>query len=75
MCDSTSGAIVSCAHTHTHITLDKHTNVLVLLPFSVAAQHTHCYYYCCSFVQGVAAAQAGVSVIQPNVGRTRDWVS
>jgi len=27
----------------------------------------------CSFIQGVAAAQAGVSVIQPNVGRTRDW--
>jgi len=26
-----------------------------------------------SLVQGVAAAQAGVSVIQPNVGRTRDW--
>jgi transaldolase len=26
-----------------------------------------------SFVQGVAAAQAGVSVVQPNVGRTRDW--
>jgi hypothetical protein len=24
-------------------------------------------------VQGIAAAQAGVSVIQPNVGRTRDW--
>jgi hypothetical protein len=24
-------------------------------------------------VQGVAAAQAGVSVIQPNVGRTREW--
>ena len=24
-------------------------------------------------VQGVAAAQAGVSVIQPNVGRVRDW--
>eukprot|EP00798_Chlamydomonas_sp_ICE-L_P021618 gene21618-28620_t len=26
-----------------------------------------------SFIQGVAAAQAGVSVIQPNVGRTNDW--
>lgn len=27
----------------------------------------------CSFVQGAAAAQAGISVVQPNVGRTRDW--
>ncbi len=26
-----------------------------------------------SFVQGAAAAQAGVSVIQPNVGRIYDW--
>jgi hypothetical protein len=26
-----------------------------------------------SFVQGVAAMQAGASVIQPNVGRVRDW--
>jgi transaldolase len=26
-----------------------------------------------SFVQGAAAAQAGVSVVSPNVGRTRDW--
>ncbi|GAX80172.1 hypothetical protein CEUSTIGMA_g7610.t1 [Chlamydomonas eustigma] len=26
-----------------------------------------------SLVQAVAAAQAGVSVIQPNVGRTREW--
>lgn len=26
-----------------------------------------------SMVQGVAAAQAGTSVIQPNVGRVRDW--
>lgn len=26
-----------------------------------------------SLVQGVAAAQAGVSVVQPNVGRVRDW--
>ncbi len=26
-----------------------------------------------SAIQGIAAAQAGVSVIQPNVGRTRDW--
>lgn len=26
-----------------------------------------------SMAQGVAAAQAGVSVVQPNVGRTRDW--
>ena len=26
-----------------------------------------------SFVQGAAAAQAGVSVIQPNVGRLHDW--
>lgn len=32
-----------------------------------------CAVVCCSFVQGVAAAQAGVSVVQPNVGRTRDW--
>lgn len=32
-----------------------------------------CVVWCCSFVQGVAAAQAGVSVVQPNVGRTRDW--
>lgn len=35
----------------------------------VATQAFHIY----SFVQGVAAAQAGVSVVQPNVGRTRDW--
>lgn len=38
--------------------------------------HTHIFVLClrvCSFVQGVAAAQAGVSVVQPNVGRTRDW--
>ena len=27
----------------------------------------------CSFVQAVAAAQAGVSVIQPNIGRLADW--
>lgn len=27
----------------------------------------------CSFVQAQAAAQAGVSVIQPNVGRIMDW--
>ena len=26
-----------------------------------------------SFVQAVAAAQAGVSVIQPNIGRLHDW--
>lgn len=26
-----------------------------------------------SYIQGVAAAQAGVSVVQPNVGRVRDW--
>ena len=26
-----------------------------------------------SLVQGVAAAQAGVSVVQPSVGRTREW--
>jgi transaldolase len=26
-----------------------------------------------SFAQGVAAAQAGASVVQVNVGRTRDW--
>lgn len=26
-----------------------------------------------SFVQGLAAAQAGVSVVQPNVGRIADW--
>lgn len=26
-----------------------------------------------SLVQGVAAAQAGVSVVQPNAGRVRDW--
>lgn len=32
-----------------------------------------CILLCDSFVQGVAAAQAGVSVVQPNVGRTRDW--
>jgi len=32
-----------------------------------------CGVLCRSFVQGVAAAQAGVSVVQPNVGRTRDW--
>eukprot|EP00775_Hariotina_reticulata_P006335 gene6335-6569_t len=35
----------------------------------IATQAFHIY----SFIQGVAAAQAGVSVIQPNVGRTRDW--
>lgn len=35
----------------------------------VATQAFHIY----SLVQGIAAAQAGVSVIQPNVGRTRDW--
>ncbi|WIA08686.1 hypothetical protein OEZ85_008111 [Tetradesmus obliquus] len=35
----------------------------------VATQAFHIY----SFVQGVAAAQAGISVVQPNVGRTRDW--
>jgi transaldolase len=34
-----------------------------------ATQVFHIY----SLVQGIAAAQAGVSVIQPNVGRTRDW--
>ena len=34
-----------------------------------ATQVFHVY----SLVQGVAAAQAGVSVVQPNVGRTRDW--
>lgn len=27
----------------------------------------------CSFVQAQAAAQAGVSVIQPNIGRITDW--
>ena len=27
----------------------------------------------CSFAQAVAAAQAGVSVIQPNIGRLADW--
>lgn len=27
----------------------------------------------CSMVQGVAAAQAGVSVIQINMGRLQDW--
>jgi hypothetical protein len=32
-----------------------------------------CCVAVCSFVQGVAAAQAGISVVQPNVGRTRDW--
>ena len=26
-----------------------------------------------SFVQGAAAAQAGISVVQPNVGRLHDW--
>lgn len=26
-----------------------------------------------SYVQGLAAAQAGVSVVQPNVGRIADW--
>ena len=26
-----------------------------------------------SFAQGAAAAQAGVSVVQPNVGRLHDW--
>jgi hypothetical protein len=26
-----------------------------------------------SFAQAVAAAQAGVSVIQPNIGRLHDW--
>lgn len=35
----------------------------------IATQVFHIY----SLVQGIAAAQAGVSVIQPNVGRTRDW--
>eukprot|EP00877_Chromochloris_zofingiensis_P014943 jgi/Chrzof1/9702/Cz04g12210.t1 len=35
----------------------------------VATQVFHIY----SLIQGIAAAQAGVSVIQPNVGRTRDW--
>ncbi|KAF8072691.1 AL21 [Scenedesmus sp. PABB004] len=35
----------------------------------VATQVFHVY----SFIQGVAAAQAGVSVVQPNVGRTRDF--
>lgn len=35
----------------------------------IATQAFHIY----SFVQGVAAAQAGVSVVQANVGRTRDW--
>lgn len=35
----------------------------------IATQAFHIY----SFVQGVAAAQAGISVVQPNVGRTRDW--
>ncbi|KIY99632.1 transaldolase [Monoraphidium neglectum] len=34
-----------------------------------ATQVFHIY----SLIQGIAAAQAGVSVIQPNVGRTRDW--
>ena len=29
----------------------------------------------CSFVQATAAAQAGVSVIQPNIGRLDDWYS
>ena len=28
---------------------------------------------CCSLVQAIAAAQAGVSVIQPNIGRLDDW--
>jgi hypothetical protein len=27
----------------------------------------------CSFVQGAAAAQNGISVVQPNVGRLHDW--
>lgn len=31
------------------------------------------YTLLCSFVQAQAAAQAGVSVIQPNVGRIMDW--
>lgn len=35
----------------------------------VATQAFHIY----SLVQGAAAAQAGVSIVQPNVGRTRDW--
>jgi len=41
----------------------------VLEKEGIATQVFHIY----SFVQGAAAAQAGVSVIQPNVGRTRDW--
>ena len=28
---------------------------------------------CCSLVQAIAAAQAGASVIQPNIGRLDDW--
>lgn len=45
---------------------------------AVGHRHAAEVVYCplctpCSFIQGVAAAQAGVSVIQPNVGRTRDW--
>mmetsp|Transcript_25893 Transcript_25893/g.56419 ORF Transcript_25893/g.56419 Transcript_25893/m.56419 type:complete len:389 (-) Transcript_25893:900-2066(-) len=36
---------------------------------SVATQ----VYLIYSLVQGVAAAQAGASIVQPNVGRTRDW--
>lgn len=41
----------------------------VLEKEGVATQAFHIY----SFIQGVAAAQAGISVVQPNVGRTRDW--
>ena len=29
--------------------------------------------WCCSFTQAAAAAQAGASVIQPNIGRLKDW--
>ena len=36
----------------------------------LAMERLSCY---CSFVQAQAAAQAGVSVIQPNVGRIMDW--
>ena len=50
------------------------------LPWVTSGPHPHKHHLsapllprCCSFVQGAAAAQGGISVIQPNVGRLHDW--
>lgn len=58
--------------------MDRHTTDCQVLHY---ARKGGIYVLCikflyagkCSIVQGVAAAQAGVSVIQINMGRLQDW--